>query len=459
VLLEQQDGTVDLAGMRISAPDELGAEASLLGAALGLITAADGEITLSLDDELGPEAYALDVTAQGVAIVGGDAAGACWGAQTLRQLLPPATLAGEGGLVAPLVHVEDAPRFGWRGYMVDVARHFFTIEDLERQVEVAALHKVNRLHVHLTDDQGWRLEIPAWPRLTEVGGASEVDGGEGGWYTTEDWASLVAFAAARHVVVVPEIDLPGHAGAALAAYPELGASGEAVELSTSAVQSDAALSWEAEATPGFVSDVLAEVARQSPGAWLHVGADEVDEISEEDYASFVQLLRDEVVADGRTMVGWDEIGRVELEAPFLAQHWRDPDRALAAAEMGGTVIASPAEHTYLDLVYDGDADYGQVWAGAVNVEKAYAWDPTDEGLLEAEIAGVEGCLWTEYIDDVEKVDFMTWPRLAALAEVGWTAAADREWADFGERVSWDGARLEALGIGYYRSPELDWAEL
>lgn len=464
VRVEEGTGLYELDGdTRIDAGSGAEEVARLLAEALrpatGLpLEVGAGAIRLRLVGELPAEGYTLDVDATGVTIDASDTAGLFYGTQTLRQLLPPEVLAAtpvEGvKWRIPAVHIEDAPRFEWRGAMIDVARHFFTVEDVERQIDLLALHKLNRLHLHLTDDQGWRLEILSWPALTQVGGSTEVGGGVGGWYTQAEYAGLVAYAAERFVTVVPEIDFPGHANAALASYGELNESGVPADLYTGAGVISTPLWLEGPETAGFVADVLHEVAALTSGEWLHVGGDEAVDVALEDYAAFVVTLQEITAADGKTLVGWDEIGEVELEAPFVAQHWYDADLARSAAARGGRIIASPAEYAYLDMMQDADADYGQVWAGVIDVEDAYAWDPVLEGLEEGDVLGVEGALWTEYIDTVEKLDFMVWPRLAAHAELGWSPTG--EWDEFRERLAWHGGRLDALGVGYYRSPDVDW---
>lgn len=452
------DTTIGAEGDALSSA-ELLAEGLRASTGLALPVEADGDVTLVVDPDAGllPEGYTLDVDEGGVRIVGADAAGVFYGTQTLRQLLSPWALADapvEGTWTVPAVYVEDAPRFPWRGYMLDVARHFFTVEEVERQIDRMALHKLNRLHLHLTDDQGWRIEIKSWPNLALIGGSSEVGGGPGGYYTQEELAGLVAYAAERHVLLVPEIDFPGHAHAALASYPELNESGVAPELYTGTAVISTPLWLEGEITWEFVADVWAEVLAVAPSVYVHIGGDEAIDVDGETYAAFVQHLQ--AVVAPRTAIGWDEVGPAGLAPPFVAQHWYDADNARAAVAGGGTLIASPAEHAYLDMVHDNRAEFGQTWAGPVNVEAAYVWDPAPSGVDEADVLGVEGALWTEYVDDEERLELMTWPRLAALAEVGWTPDEARLWRTFGERLGWHGARLEVLGVGYYRSPEIAW---
>ncbi|MDP2313776.1 MAG: beta-N-acetylhexosaminidase [Pseudomonadota bacterium] len=474
VLLDQFDGRYTLdATTRIHAPGDpdgdavadLLAEALRPATGLALEVVEDGgddgiELVLDPTLDLPAEGYTVDVDETGVTIAAGDVAGLFHGTQTFRQLLPPqvyaVTAVDDVVWELPAVSIEDSPRFGWRGAMLDVARHFYTVAEVERQIDLLALHKLNRLHLHLTDDQGWRIEIRAWPELTEVGGSTEVGGGEGGYYTQGDYAALVEYAAARQVVVIPEIDFPGHANAALSSYGELNESGAPVAPYTGTGVISTPLWLDGPDTHRFVTDVWGEVAALTPGPWMHVGGDEAVDISQADYDTFVGWLQTVSSDNGKTMIGWDEIGPVPLDAPFVAQHWFDEDNALAAVAQGAQLVSSPAEHTYLDMRHDSSADYGQVWAGRIDVERAYDWEPVPEGLAEGDVLGVEGALWTEYVDTEEKLDFMLWPRLVAHAEVGWTADEGRVWEDFRERLGHHGARLYVLDVGFYDSSEMEW---
>lgn len=460
-LVEDGEGSFDLVGATVSAGDAADAPADFLADTLGLRRGSGGAVELRIEAGMADEAYTLDVTEDSVRIAASTQTGLFWGVQTLRQLLPPASLVDATDaktLPVPVVRIEDSPRFAWRGYMLDVARHFFEPDEVKRQIDAMALHKLNVLHLHLTDDQGWRIEIRSWPKLTSVGGATEVGGGPGGWYTQAEYADIVAYAAARHITVVPEIDLPGHAHAAVAAYPEL-YDGPAPDPYTGAGVISTPLWLDSPSTPEFVTDVWSEVAALTPGEWVHIGGDEAVDIDLPEYAAFVQWMQAVVRNEGKTAIGWDEVADATLDAPYAAQHWFSEYNARKAVSLGGRVIASPAEHTYLDMVHDTDAEFGQTWAGPVNVQAAYDWEPVLDGLDESDYLGVEGALWTEYVGTEAQVDLMTWPRLAALAEVAWTPAEKRGWRRFSNRLGFHGARLEALGLGYYASPELEWDTL
>lgn len=458
---------------RIAVQGDALAEAELLAAVLRRSTGyplevvsgdpAAGDLALVLDEDLdglGAEGYELVVDDQGATVRAATAAGVFYGCQTLRQLLPPEVESAgvEDGVTwrLPMVTIEDRPRFAWRGMMLDVARHFFTAEEVIGLIDVAAHYKLNRFHLHLTDDQGWRIEIEAWPDLALVGGATAVGGGEGGYYTKQDYAAIVAYAAARHVTVVPEIDMPGHCNAALASYGELNPDGVPAEPFTGVGVGFSALWLDGPVTMQFVADVLGEVAAITPGPFLHVGGDEAHETPAEDYATFLADVQAIVTGLDKTMVGWDEIGTATLQAPVVAQYWREASFAQAAAAQGAQVIASPAEHAYLDMIYDLDSHVGTMWAGPTDTRDGYEWDPIPEGLGEDDVAGVEAPLWTETVDHIDDVEFLVFPRLLGHAEIGWSPADGREWDEYRTRLGAHGARMESWGLDYYASPLVDW---
>jgi hexosaminidase len=421
-------------------------------------------IVLALDAgrrDLGAEGYELRVGRDGVALTARRAAGLFYGVQTLRQLLPASVESGRrqpGPWRLPLGTVRDRPRFAWRGAMLDVARHFFPVADVKRFVDLLARYKLNRLHLHLSDDQGWRLQIRSWPRLTRVGGRTEVGGGPGGWYTQRQYANLVAYAAARNVTVVPEIDLPGHTNAALAAYARLNCDGVARTPFTGIDVGFSSLCIRKEATYRFVDDVVGELAALTPGPYLHVGGDEAQATPPADYAYFVERVRRIVRAHGKVPVGWEETARVRLPPGALVQHWRDPTLARRAAEAGARLIMSPAEKAYLDMKYEPDTPIGLQWAGTTDVRDAYSWDPVRHvaGVAEDDVLGVEAPLWTETAETVADLDYLAFPRLLGHAELAWSPAAGRRWAEYRRRLGAHGPRLRALGVGFHAAPGIPW---
>lgn len=410
------------------------------------------------------EGYQIEVDPAGVTIRAGTPAGLFYGVQTLRQLLPPAVESRTpqpGPWPVPAVLVRDAPRFRYRGAMLDVARHFFTVDTVKGYLDRLALYKLNHLHLHLTDDQGWRLAIDSWPELARHGGATQVGGGPGGYYTRAEYEEIVAFARARHITIVPEFDLPGHTNAALSAYPELARDGVAPDPYTGTAVGFSSLCAEKEVTYRFVADVLGELAALTTGPYLHIGGDEAFATPKEEYATFLTRVQPLVAALGKTVMGWQEISAVPGDRPRVVQHWRpegaDP-RLVAAVRQGDLVVLSPADRTYLDMKYDGDTPLGLSWAGTVDVRDAYDWDPGTylDGVPESTVLGVEAPLWSETVATPDEVDYLAFPRLPAVAEAGWSPAGARDWAGFRVRLAAHAPRWKAAGITYHPSGQVPW---
>lgn len=412
----------------------------------------------------GDDAYELNVTPDRVTITGAAAAGVFYGVQTFRQLLPPfveheALMPDKARpLSVPAGRVADAPRFAWRGAMLDVARHFLTTDEVERYIDLMALHKLNRLHLHLADDQGWRIDITSWPNLAAHGGSTEVGGGPGGYYTQQQYARLVAYAAARFITIVPEIDMPGHTNAALASYPELNCDGKAPPLYTGTEVGFSALCVDKEVTYRFIDDVVREIGAITPGAYFHIGGDEVKTLPPPQYVAFVERVQAIVRRHGKQMIGWDEIAPAALDATSIVQHWRPGPTPKEAVAKGARVIMSVADRAYLDMKYHAATPIGLSWAALIGVQRSYDWDPLGAapGVPEAALLGVEAPLWTETVANIRDVEFLAFPRLAALAEVAWSRADRRRWDDFRVRLGAQGPRWSALGINFYRSPEVPW---
>ena len=422
-----------------------------------------------VDPALPAEGYQLDVTPSGISIRGGSAAGLFYGEQTLRQLLPPEALrrAASGPWQLPAVHISDAPRFAWRGVLLDVARHFMPVADVLRFIDLAAFHKLNVLHLHLTDDQGWRVEVPGWPRLTTVGAwrretmlgsrqHGRFDGRpHGGYYSGDDLREIVAYAAARHVTVVPEIDMPGHMQAAIAAYPDLG-NGFAGEVRTAWGISPHVLNLRPE-TLDFCRRVLDHVCDIFPSTVVGIGGDECppDEWRStgetRDQSWFTARMAAHLATRGRRILGWDEIlaGPAPRDAVIAA--WRGPGPAALAAAAGHDVVACPDTSVYLDYRQSGHPGEPTPVGTLLTTADVYAFDPVPPALVGTPAAdrviGAQANVWTEHMESARRVDYMAYPRLCAFAEVVWSPA-ERDPADFEERLGAHLARLDALGVNY-----------
>ncbi|MFF2658657.1 beta-N-acetylhexosaminidase [Kitasatospora sp. NPDC058032] len=443
------------------------ADAGPAGADRTAADPADG-IGLLLDPGLpeatGTEGYRLTADATGVRIAARTAEGLFRGTQTLRQLLPPQiesprpVTGGPEWTVAP-VTVEDRPRYGYRGAMLDVARHFFTPAEVKGFIDRLALYKINQLHLHLSDDQGWRIEIPSRPALTSVGAVSEVDGTPGGFYTAADYQEIVRYAQERYLTVVPEVDLPGHSNAILASYPELDCTRSARPWPYTGIEVGfSTLCPTGDEVFAFTQEVITEVARLTPGPYLHLGGDEVKKISPAEYAEFVRRVGAQVLAAGKTPVGWNQTapGGVGVLQFWDGRAGRDVELK-EAAERGAKVIMSPSGRTYLDMKYEAGYPLGLVWAGTIDVRSAYSWDPdTLVPLPAGSVLGVEAPLWTETLDTPEKLDLMLLPRLPALAELGWSSKESHSWERFSTRLAEEGARWEAAGYRYEKRGEVPW---
>jgi hexosaminidase len=403
-------------------------------AALPLPAVQDGGIRLELAGPAAPEAYALRVDSDGVRLRAGTAEGLFRGVQTLRQLLTP-----EGAV--PAVEIEDRPRFGWRGAMLDPARHFLTVDEVKRYLDLIAMYKLNLLHLHLTDDQGWRIAIDRWPRLASADGH----------YSKQDYQEIVTYAAERFITVVPEIDFPGHTGALRRAYPDVWADGRP-----------------SEPLFGLLDDVVREVAALTPGPYLHIGGDEAWDTDPDDYRSFLRRAEEIVYGHGKTMVGWAEIGQVPLRRQTVVQYWGTAagqpeqlrEQAIAALRQGQRLVMSPADRIYLDMKYDPRTPLGLDWAGHVEVPDSYTWDPVGllDGVTEPDILGVEAPLWGETALGIREVEYLAFPRLLSAAEIGWSPAAGRSWEEYRLRLAAQAPRWEALSVNYYRSPLVPWRQ-
>lgn len=447
---------------------------------------ADPRIELRIEPGA-PESYRLVADAASVIVTGGDAAGLFYGVQTLVQLIERDD-DGDGWLIAA-TEIDDAPRFAYRGVMLDVARHFHSVETVKGYIDRAAGLKLNHLHLHLSDDQGWRLHLASRPELTERASATSVWGDPGGFYTADDYREIVAHAASRHMTVVPEFDMPGHTHAVGVAYPELVEEpvlSEHMEevrhrygggVPTPGVLYDglavgfSSLKTRDDATYAFVADVFGELAEHTPGPYLHFGGDEALGTPAADFAEFVTRTSAIIAALGKTPIAWHEAGAADGLAPgTVGQYWGYvtptdgmDDRARAFVANGGRLILSPADAMYLDMQHPEGDRVGLTWAnGPTSVEFAYSWEPSDviAGVSDSAILGVEAPMWSETIRTAADIDELAFPRIAAAAEAAWSpplgSTDDRTWESFRTRAGALGPLWAALGIGFHRSPEIEW---
>jgi len=430
----------------------------------------DGAIALLLGDappEVGSEGYELTVTGDSVTIRADAPAGLFMGVQTLRQLLPPAveseTMEEDSQWPIPGGRIVDYPRFEYRGMHLDVARHFFDVDDVKQYIEYAVKYKYNHLHLHLTDDQGWRVEIEGWPKLTEIGASTEVGGGDGGYYTQEEYEEIVDYARDRFVTVVPEIDIPGHTNAALASYAELNPDGNRATPYTDTEVGFSTLAVDSEVTYEFLDDVFGQLSELTTGPYLHLGGDEVEELTDEEYAGFLERAADIVESHDKRPIGWQEATTADLPPSTVIQYWWPGSESVdpeAAVEAGHEFVLSPSDRAYFDMKYNSDIELGLDWDGYTTVEDAYDWDPGEyvEGVDESSVLGVETALWTETIETIADIEFMLFPRLPAVAERGWTDPTQTDWDDFERRLARQALRWEQAGINFYRTPEIDWPD-
>jgi hexosaminidase len=317
---------------------------------------------------------------------------------------------------------------------------------------------MNVLHLHLSDDQGWRIEIKSWPNLATYGGSTQVDGGKGGYYTQVQYADIVKYAKERYITIVPEIDMPGHTNAALASYAELNCNGKATELYTGTRVGFSTFCTGKEVTYKFIDDVVRELAALTPGPYIHIGGDESHSTKKEDYIPFINKVQDIVLSHGKQILGWDDIAIAGLKPNVVAQHWANIKNAKMAVNQGAKILMSPSTKAYLDMQYDKTTPLGLHWAAYIEVDSAYKWDPAKlvPGVGNENVLGIEAPLWTETITNMDQMEFMVFPRLPGYAEIGWTPALTRNWEEYKVRLGKQGERFKAMDINYYPSSLVPW---
>lgn len=401
---------------------------------------------------LGYEGYNLNVSKERIHLNAFKPEGVFRGIQSLIQLLPPEIESIEiiknKEWTVPSVQITDKPEYEYRGFMIDVARHFFSVNEIKRQIDIAANYKINKLHLHLSDDQGFRLQIKKWPKLATIGGQTAVGGVEGGYYTQEQFRDIVLYAKERYVEIIPEFDMPGHSNAMLASYEFLNPNGRRKESYTGTKVGFSSLMCRSEATYTVIEDIIKEVAEISPSKYIHIGGDEASITSKEDYAYFINRVSKIALKYGKTPIGWDPVDTVvELNSPMILQNWKDSNEE--AKKKGMKMIISKANKAYLDMKYNKETPYGTEWAGYNSIENAYNWDPTDFA-PKTLIMGVEAPLWTETITNFEELDYMMYPRLLGYAEIGWTPKEMRTFSEYKNRLEIHKRRLDLKGVNYFK---------
>ncbi len=406
------------------------------------------------------EAYQLYISQDSIILNANTAEGAFRGIQTIRQIIPETsndTLADNKIWTIPTGKIIDNPQFEYRGAMLDVARHFFSVEDVKKYIDLLAYYKYNALHLHLTDDQGWRIEIKSWPLLTEVGGSTEVGGEAGGFYTQEEYKDIIAYAGERHMLIIPEIDMPGHTNAASVSYPILNGNGKTPQLYEGTEVGKSTFATRKDTVYAFVDDVVREIAAITPGPYFHIGGDESHVTKKNDYIYFVERVEKIVQKHGKRMIGWDEIGQAAIDSTSISHFWASQKNALAAVDKGMKIIMSPAKKAYLDMQYDSLSKHGLHWAAYIPTDTAYTWSPENyEGIPIKNILGVEAPLWSETISNIEELEYLAFPRAIGYSELSWTTQENRDWENYKVRLANQAPFLDRMNVKYYPSPLIDW---
>jgi hexosaminidase len=450
-------------------------------------------IMLSIDTTMatGSEGYTLEVGRKNISVRSPSAAGLFHGVETIRQLLPPQVEA-DGGLTGevtpyvPACAITDEPRFSYRGMHLDVCRHMFPVDEIKKYIDILALHKMNTFHWHLTDDQGWRIEIKKYPRLTEVGSQRKetivghqgkppyvFDGKPyGGFYTQDEIMDIVQYANERFINIIPEIEMPGHAVAAIASYPVFSCTGKPIEVATRWGVFDDVYCAGKDTTFAFLEDVLDEVMDLFPSEYIHIGGDECPKVRWEKCPACQQRIKDEGLKDvnelqsyfirriekylnahGRRIIGWDEILEGGLAPEATVMSWRGIKGGIEAAKMGHDVIMTPGTHMYLDHYQSEPEGEPLAIGGYSPLEWVYSYEPLPEELTPDEqkyIMGLQGNVWTEYIPTSEQLEYMAFPRAFAIAETGWTPALKKDFEDFLARFTAQRERYDLMGINYFK---------
>lgn len=426
----------------------------------------DRMIYLRQSDSLvedGKEAYEILISRDSILVDAASPEGAFRAVQTLRQIIPDTsndTLAERPVWVVPAGSIEDNPFFEYRGSMLDVARHFFSVEEVKKYIDLLAYYKINVLHLHLSDDQGWRIEIKSWPKLTTIGGSTEVGGKGGGFFTQEDYKEIVDYAASHYMTVIPEIDMPGHTNAASVSYPFLDGTGKPLKLYEGMRVGFSTFDTRKDSVYSFIDDVVGEIAAITPGPYFHIGGDESHATSHKDYIHFVNKVEKIVRKHGKRMIGWDEVAAADLDSTSIAQFWSSEKNAASAVNKGMQIIISPAKKAYLDMKYDTISKHGLTWAAYIPVDTAYNWSPEAYAadIPRESILGVEAPLWSETISNSSELEYLAFPRVIGYSELSWSLPEKRDWEGYRLRLAKQAPFLDRMDVHFYRSELIDWED-
>lgn len=452
----------------------------------------DNTINLIIDDTIeNNEGYTLSISPNNIIIKAKTAIGLFYGVQSVRQMLPveveKASIDSKVKLSLPACFIEDAPRFSYRGMHLDVSRHLFPVSYIKRYIDMIAFHKLNTFHWHLTDDQGWRIEIKKHPKLTQIGAyrgqtvkpfetgesSTDFDGKPyGGFYTQEEINEVVAYAKSRFVTIIPEIEMPGHSMAALAAYPEYSCTGGPFKVAENWGIFEDVFCAGNDATFSFLEDVLSEVISLFPGEYIHVGGDECPKVRWENCIKcqtrmkelglkdeyelqtyFISRIEKFLLSKGRNIIGWDEILEGGIAPKATIMSWRGEEGGIQASEQKHNVIMTPHLYTYYNYYQASPEEQPQAAGHILSLEKTYSYDPVPVDISEEQkeyIIGTQGCLWTEFFPTAELMEYMAYPRMFAMSEVGWTMLENKEFDDFITRLKRNEQRYDILEFNYFK---------
>ena len=437
-----------------------------------------GNLSIEIDEKFkseNNEAYLLDINRNSILIKSSNGEGVYRGWQTLKQLIELRKNKEHPNFI-PTGKILDYPEYKFRSTMLDVSRHFFNVDQLKRFIDLVSDYKINYLHLGLTNDQGWRIEIKSRPKLTLIGGKTQVGGGKGGYYSQEDYKDIVKYARNKFITIIPEVNIPGHTNAALSSYAKLNCDGKLKKAYTGTNVGFSTLCNNSY-TFKFIDDVVKEVSAITPGEYFHIGGDESRVTKIKDYLEFISKTSQIVNKYGKKVIGWDDIGIAKITPNTVLQLWNITQKDKVVTNIdelkyqdkgikniinglknGGDILISPASKMYLDIKYDSLTKLGLNWPGYINLKTAYDWKIEEEfpQIPKNKIIGVEAPLWSETISTSDDIDYLTFPRLPAYSEIGWTNPSKRKWEDFISRIASHRFLWEERKINYYPSPLVDW---